>query len=42
VKYGYPAEVISSARAACDWLVKAVPIEEPFRSAYKTYLDKVR
>jgi protein associated with RNAse G/E len=42
VKYGYPVEVIASARAACDSLVKAVTTEEPFQSTYKTYLDKIR
>ena len=42
VKYGYPADVIETARATCDWLVTAVADEEPFLTVYKTYLDKVR
>ena len=42
VKYGYPAEVIASARAACDWLVDAVATDEPFQSTFKKYLDEIR
>ncbi|MEV0797050.1 DUF402 domain-containing protein [Kribbella sp. NPDC050281] len=42
VKYGYPADVIKTARETCDWLVGAVVTEEPFLTVYKTYLDKVR
>jgi protein associated with RNAse G/E len=42
VKYSYPADVIETARATCDWLTTAVATEEPFLTIYKTYLDKVR
>jgi protein associated with RNAse G/E len=42
VKYGYPADVIRSAQASCDWLAAAVMTEEPFLTAYKSYLDRMR
>lgn len=42
VKYGYPPGVIASAQASCDWLVANVATEEPFLTAYKPYLDRVR
>ena len=42
VKYGYPADVVATAQATCDWLVGAVVTEEPFLTVYKSYLDKVR
>lgn len=40
VKYGYPAEVIAAAQASCDWLAANVGTSEPFRTAYKPYLDQ--
>jgi protein associated with RNAse G/E len=42
LKYGYPTEVITAAQASCDRLMTAVVTEEPFLSAYKSYLDLVR
>lgn len=42
VKYSYPADVIASAAASAKWLVEAVSTEEPFLSAYKTYVGRIR
>jgi protein associated with RNAse G/E len=42
VMFGYPPDVIAAAQSTCDWLVQAVATEEPFLSAYKTHLDKIR
>jgi protein associated with RNAse G/E len=42
VKYSYPPAIIEQAQGTADWLVTAVATEEPFRTVFKTYLDKVR
>lgn len=42
VKYGYPADVIASARAACDWVAANVATSEPFTEAYRPYLARAR
>jgi uncharacterized protein len=43
VKYGYPAEVISSAEAAAQWLLQAIRSgAEPFASAFRPWLDQVK
>lgn len=42
VRYGYPPEVIATARATADALLAAVQRdEEPFRSAYQPWLSLV-
>jgi protein associated with RNAse G/E len=42
VRYGYPAEIISGARSAADWLFDAVERRvEPFGEAYRTWLAQV-
>lgn len=42
VKYGYPDKVIDTARATCAWVAANISTAEPFRSAYKLYLERVR
>jgi protein associated with RNAse G/E len=42
VRYGYPPDVIATARRTCDWLAQAVSLEEPFLTVYEKYLDKMR
>jgi protein associated with RNAse G/E len=40
VRYGYPADVVSRASHAADWLQAAISAEaEPFASAYRTWLE---
>lgn len=42
VRFGYPAEVVSAAEAAADWLLAAVSDRiEPFGVAYRDWLDRV-
>lgn len=42
-RYGYPREVIDTARTTADELLEAVRAnEEPFKSAYLRWLDLVR
>lgn len=42
IRYGYPAEVVTNAQAAADWLASAVEGRvEPFGSAYKRWLELV-
>jgi protein associated with RNAse G/E len=42
VKYAYPAHVIASARASCDWVAANISTAEPFSTAYHHYLDQAR
>lgn len=42
VSFGYPPDVIAAAEASCEWLVSNIAGTEPFASAYKPYLDRVR
>ena len=42
VRFGYPPDVISQARAAADWLLAAVTArQEPFGSTYQRWLREV-
>jgi hypothetical protein len=41
VRYGYPAEVVAGARAACDDLVRRITAgAEPFGTAGAAWLDR--
>jgi protein associated with RNAse G/E len=42
VKYGYPHKVVDTARETCDWVAANITTAEPFASAYRPYLDRVR
>jgi len=42
VKYNYPDRVVDSARATCAWVAANIAVAEPFTSAYKPYLARVR
>lgn len=43
VRYGYPAEVISNAQSAADWLQTALASgREPFGGRYLAYLAQLR
>ncbi len=43
IRYRYPAEVISQAQRAAEWLLQAISAgAEPFASQYQAWLDKVR
>jgi uncharacterized protein len=42
VKYNYPDRVVDAARATCAWVAANITTAEPFRSAYRHYLDRVR
>jgi uncharacterized protein len=42
VRYDYPAEVISQARQAADWLMAAIKDGvEPFAGGYRAWLDRI-
>jgi uncharacterized protein len=42
VKYNYPDRVVDAARSTCAWVAANITTAEPFRSAYRHYLDRVR
>lgn len=42
VRYGYPAEVVDSARRSSEWLLAAVAGDtEPFAGGYRTWLERL-
>jgi protein associated with RNAse G/E len=41
MRYGYPADVVASARAAADWLLANISSAEPFVSVHRRYLDRL-
>jgi protein associated with RNAse G/E len=42
VKYNYPARVVDTARATCAWVAANIAVAEPFLTAYKPYLHRLR
>lgn len=42
VRYGYPAEVVDSARRSADWLLAAVSSDtQPFAGDYRRWLERL-
>ena len=40
--YAYPAQVIATAQATCNWIAANIAVAEPFTTTYKTYLTKLK
>jgi protein associated with RNAse G/E len=42
VRYDYPPQVVATARATCARLAATIATTEPFLTAYRPYLEKIR
>jgi protein associated with RNAse G/E len=42
VAYAYPAQVVATAQATCNWITANISTAEPFTTTYKTYLANLK